>query len=289
MSEPSFDSPPRRRPVFVRILAWVFLGLLLLTFLSLGTWQVERLAWKRDLIARVDARIHAPPVSAPPPEQWASVSTARDEYRHVRLRGRLLNDQETLVQASSALGAGYWVLVPVETRDGAIVMVNRGFVPPERSRPGQRASADAASSSDAWVEVVGLLRMPEPGGAFLRSNDPDADRWYSRDVQAIATRRGLAVGRVAPYFIDLTQAPEILPGLDAPLSEVPRWQPPPVSSGEIAIIRWAERRPKRFPMPGLTVVSFNDNHLMYAITWYGLALMVLVAGWLLWREQRRAG
>ncbi len=288
MSDTLSSPPVRRRSAVVRILAWVLLGAFLLLFVSLGTWQLKRLAWKQDLIARVDARIHAPPVPAPAPEQWAAVHAAQDEYRHVRLRGRLLHDREALVQAASVLGSGHWVLTPLETADGAIVMVNLGFVPPDRRRPEARATAARpAAAPEGWVEVVGLVRMPEPGGAFLRNNDPAADRWYSRDVQAIARARGLDAGRVAPYFIDLTHAPEVLSAPTAPWAEVPRWQPPPATAGEIAVMQWASRQVQQFPMPGLTVVAFNNNHLMYAITWYGLALLVLFAAAMLWRDGRR--
>ena len=88
--------------------------------------------------------------------------------------------------------------------------------------------------------MTGLLRMSEPGGAFLRSNDPAADRWFSRDVAAIAASRGL--DKVAPYFIDAERAP-----------------------GESGL-----------PVGGLTVIAFSNNHLVYALTWGALALMAAV-------------
>lgn len=279
--EPSGTRRPRSRTA---LWLWgIALTLALALFVSLGSWQVRRLAWKLDLIERVETRIHADPVTAPPPEQWASVSTARDEYRHVRLRGRFLHDREALVQAASVLGSGFWVLTPMQTEGGAIVMVNRGFIFPAERAPRQRASP----APEGLVEVVGLMRMPEPGGGFLRSNRPEDDRWYSRDVLAIGQARGWQAGQLAPYFIDMTQAAEPLASLSAPLSPVPRWEPPPASTGEVAVIRWAEQRPRLVPMPGLTVVSFTNNHLMYAITWFGLALMVVLAAWLLWRDARR--
>ena len=212
--------------------------------MALGTWQVERRAWKLDLIARVDERVHAPPVAAPGPAQWAQVTAARDAYRHVQVTGRFVAAADTLVQASTELGAGFWVLTPLRRDDdGSVVLVNRGFVPPaQRSARGGYAPTDA-------VTVTGLLRITEPDGGFLRRNDAAANRWYSRDVPASAAARGLA--RVAPYFIDADAAPS---APDAPVG-------------------------------GLTVIAFHNNHAIYAITWYVLALMVAAGAGCVIREE----
>src|SRR6185503_1611251 len=112
---------------------------------------------------------------------------AGDAYRPVRVTGRFLHDRETLVQAATARGPGYWVMTPLRTDAGWTVLVNRGFVPPERrDRTARRAGEPLGP-----VSVAGLLRMTEPGGAFLRSNDPQRERWYSRDVAAIGRSRRL--------------------------------------------------------------------------------------------------
>lgn len=201
-------------------------------FTGLGVWQVRRLAWKLDLIARVDRRVHAPPQPAPGPGEWASLTSANAEYRRVRVSGVFLNGRETLVEAVTDLGAGYWVVTPLRTSWGT-VLVNRGFVPPERAAPASRA----AGSSSTPATVTGLLRMTEPGGGFLRHNAPLANRWYSRDVEAIGRARGLT--RLAPYFIDADATP--VPG--------------------------------GWPKGGLTIVHFRNAHLQYALTWFGLALL----------------
>jgi len=105
------------------------LGLLLIVlFAGLGTWQVVRLQWKLALIERVESRVHAAPIAPPPSERWAQVSKENDEYRHVRLAGHFLYEFTTPVQAVSDLGAGFWLLTPFCTTDGAIVLVNRGFI-----------------------------------------------------------------------------------------------------------------------------------------------------------------
>ncbi len=175
-------------------------ALLMLLFVALGVWQVQRRAWKLGLIAAVDRRVHAAPQPAPPPAAWPGLDASAHEYEHVQVSGRLLDDRAVLVQALTELGGGFWVLTPLRTPAGWIVLVNRGFVPPERA-----AAARAGTGAPGPASVTGLLRASEPGGAFLQSNDPAQDRWVSRDVAAIAAARGL--GPVAPYFIDADATP----------------------------------------------------------------------------------
>ena len=101
---------------------------------ALGVWQLERREWKHALVAAVDARIHAAPVPAPPPAAWRGIDAAHDAYRRVTATGRFRHDRETLVQAVTDRGAGYWVMTPLET-PGFTLLVNRGFVPRERRDP----------------------------------------------------------------------------------------------------------------------------------------------------------
>ncbi|QKC91985.1 SURF1 family protein [Mesorhizobium sp. NZP2234] len=215
-----------------------FLGLLgllgVLVLVGLGIWQLERRVWKLDLIARVDQRIHAPVVDAPGPGAWDGMTAASSEYSHVRLAGRFLGGANTLVQAVTELGGGYWVLTPMRTDSGFVVLINRGFIPQERKAEFERESGGFPSPA----VIDGLLRMSEPCGGFLRSNDAAANRWYSRDVAAIATARGLR--DVAPYFVDAG------------------------ASGD-------------WPRGGLTVVTFRNSHLVYALTWFTLAAMLAAA------------
>lgn len=184
-----------KRPLLIGLALLAALG-----FAALGVWQVERRAWKLDLIARVEARIHAPPAPIPEAKQWDSLDPRDYEYRRVRVTGAFLHDRETLVQALTARGAGFWVLTPLRTAHG-VVLVNRGFVPAEKRMPDSRREGQA--NGDA--QITGLLRTSEPDGGFLRSNDPANDHWYSRDVAALARARDLA--QVAPFFIDADAAP----------------------------------------------------------------------------------
>ncbi len=238
------DAGGRARRGLARFVFATALGLFMLVFAGLGIWQLERRSWKLDLIARVEARIHAAPVAAPGPVEWSRISAATDDYRRVVLQGRYLDASETLTMAVTERGPGFWVLAPFRSDAGFAVLVNRGFVPEDRRGPGERR---ATGSGDA--KVVGLLRLSEPDGGFLRSNDPAAGRWYSRDVAAIASARGLA--GVAPYFIDADAATE----------------------------------PGPLPQGGMTQVSFRNTHLVYALTWFCLALMSAGAAIFLIRQE----
>lgn len=232
---------PRRRG-----LPWLLAGAALLCagFAALGTWQVQRMGWKHELVARIEARASAAPTAPPAAAEWPALQAdpGAFEYRRVRLQGEFLHDLQALVQASTTLGAGFWVLTPLRLADGSAVLVNRGFVPP--------AGRGAVVQPGGTVQVDGLLRISEPGGGFLRDNDPAADRWHSRDVAAIAAARGLPTA--APYFVD---ADATLPA-------------------------------GQWPAGGLTVLKFADNHLVYALTWYALALMVAGAAVYVVRSER---
>lgn len=105
--------------------------------------------------------------------------------------GTFLNDKQVQVYASTALGAGYWVLTPLKLADGTIIIVNRGFVPTEKRNPAARAEGEISGETT----VTGLLRISEPKGTLLRSNVPADERWYSRDVAAIAEARGCRTWR----------------------------------------------------------------------------------------------
>lgn len=246
-------APAVARRVPLRRWLLATLGLLLFVgFLALGTWQVQRRAWKLALIERVEQRVHAAPQALPAPAEWSRVSAATHEYLPVQLDGRWQPEATVLVQAVTELGGGFWVMTPLRRDDGTQVWINRGFVPQtQRERwVGGGVGTDAATPQ----RVQGLLRMNEPGGGFLRANDPAQQRWTSRDVVLMSQLHGLP--RAAPFFVDAG-----LPGQAIPPGDGPR--------------------------PGLTVIRFANSHLVYAITWYTLALMTVGAAWTVARLERR--
>ncbi len=224
-----------------RILIGTLIGCVIAGLIGLGVWQLQRRAWKLDLIQRTEAMLRSPPVPAPPPSAWGGI-TSDDVYRPVVATGRYRPQADTYTQAATALGGGFWVLTPLDT-GRFTVLVNRGFVPPE-----QRGKV---APPTGIVTVRGLLRISEPDGGFLRSNDPAADRWYSRDVAAIAAKRGLS--DAAPYFIDAAATPG-----------------------------------SPWPRGGMTVVTFRNSHLVYALTWFGLAALLAGMTWWVARREPRA-
>lgn len=210
--------------------------------MSLGFWQMERLGWKQDLLAKVEARIHQPAQAAPSELDWGKVDFDHDEYRRIQATGVFRHDLE--VQAYALIdaepngggGPGYWVVTPLVMADGATILVNRGFVPPDKRTPATRA----AGQVDGIVTVTGLLRLPEQPGTFTPANDPAKDSWFSRDPSAIASAKGLL--RVAPFLID--------------------------ADGTANAGGW--------PLGGQTRIAFPNRHLEYALTWFGLAGTLLV-------------
>ena len=228
--------PASARSRATRVALSLGLALLFAGFVALGVWQVARLQWKLALIDQVQRQLAAAPVAAPGPHDWPTIGAA-DAYRRVRAEGVFDHGHETCTQAVTELGAGCWVITPLHTTEGWWLLVNRGFVPPER----RDATARAAGQIDGPVVVEGLLRLSEPGGGFLRRNDAARNRWFSRDVAAMAAARGLLADEVAPYFVDAANT---------------------VEAG---------------PVGGLTVVRFHNSHLVYALTWFALAGLTLYA------------
>jgi surfeit locus 1 family protein len=223
--------------------------------IGLGTWQRERLVWKEALIATLQARLAAEPAPLPAAQTWATL-TAAAEFRRVTATVTFLHDREALVYTSGSSlrrdisGPGYWVFTPARLADGAIVMVDRGFVPESRRDAAARRDGQVAGP----VTVTGVLRWPETPGLFTPAADPAAGLWFARDSTAIAAAKGIAA--VAPFYID---------------------QESPVPAGG-------------WPMPGRMSPMLANNHFGYMLTWYGLAaaLAAVYGAWLLaWR--RRGG
>ena len=227
--------------------AWALMTLAMMAgvvvLLGLGIWQVQRLAWKTDLIARVEARVTAPATPAPGVENWDDITAQADEYRRIAVSGSFDYADEVLVQAVTSQGAGFWVMTPLATPEGWSVWINRGFVPSDRREASQRSRPEGVQ------QITGLLRITQPDGAFLRANDPAGDRWYSRDVQALSDT--FDVPDHAPYFID-------------------------ADAGQAG----------QLPVGGLTVISFRNNHLSYALTWFAMAAGLAAGAFYVLRRDR---
>ena len=232
---------PAARSLVLPALATLIVVAILCT---LGVWQVERLAWKEALIARVNAGLTATPVSAPGPAEWPTLDLADHEYQSVTVSGTFQNGKEVAVvyaltePKGKAGGIGYMIMTPLTTSDGWTVYVNRGFVPLAMKLPAKRAGSDI----DGPTTVTGLLRQPADRNWFMPGDNAAGNEWFSRDPKLYAAAQGLPAGSVAPYIIDAYFDPALPGGL---------------------------------PQGGETIVAFPNNHLGYAITWFGLALASL--------------
>jgi surfeit locus 1 family protein len=240
-------APQRRGRTWVGLLVPAILAFAIL--ISLGVWQIQRKAWKEGLIASLTERLAAAPQKLPAATAWPQLDQARDEYRRFTFSAVFDNSPEALVFAAASAfrpdvanaGPGYWVLTPARLADGSIVVVNRGFVPEGRKDPKTRP--DGAVSGP--VDIVGAMRWPDGRHWFTPNDDPAHNLWFVRDPAAIAAAKGLDA--VAPFYVEQeTPAP-----------------------------------PGGLPQPGRLVVNLPDNHLQYALTWFGLAA-VLAAVFISW-------
>lgn len=232
------------------LLAFVVTLAALAILIGLGTWQLQRLAEKEEIIAKLNERLSAPPIALPPREAWQRMERERDEFRRVTFPAEFLHEQEALVYSTgSALrpdvsGPGYWVFTPARLLGGSVIVVNRGFVPEARRDPASRAEGQVRGV----VDVVGALRWPEPRRSFTPADKPDQNQWFVRDHLGMAEAKGW--GSVAPFAVEL----------EGPLP------------------------PGGLPKPGKLQAKLPNNHLNYAITWYGLAgALLLVFGF--WMRQ----
>jgi surfeit locus 1 family protein len=229
----------------------IFTLVCLAILIGLGIWQLERREWKHNLIAALDTRLARAPQDLPPRSEWPRLDAARDEFARVAFPAEFLPGQEALVySAGSALrpdvkGPGYWVFAPARLTGGSIVLVNRGFVPLDR----KAADTRPQGAPTGVVDIVGVMRWPEQRGTFTPADEPQNNVWYLRDTQAMAHAKDWSVA--APFYID---------------------QESPVPAGGL-------------PLPGPLSVHLTDNHLQYAITWFGLA-MTLIGVYLVWLFRR---
>jgi surfeit locus 1 family protein len=241
----------RRSLVLPAIFVLGALGVLI----ALGTWQLERKAWKEGLIATLNNRLSAPPAPMPAPERWQRLDAARDEFTRVEFPAAFVPGEEALVYASGSglrpdvKEPGYWIFSPARLSGGSLVVVNRGFVPEGR----QDARTRPDGEPEGVVDIVGVLRWSEPRGTFTPNDEPDKNLWFARDPAAMAAAKGW--GNVAPFYID---------------------QEAPPAPGDL-------------PRVGPLKVNLPNNHLQYTVTWYGLALVLLVASLVFLRGWRREG
>ena len=228
--------------------------LALAVLLGLGTWQLERKRWKEDLGAMLSARLSAAPATLPQPSAWATLDQKEWEFRRVTFMAEFQHAQEARVYGSGSTfrpdvsGPGYWIFTPARLSAGTSVMVNRGFVPEGQQDPQSRQQGQTGGV----IEITGVMRWPERRGMFTPGDDLARNLWFVRDHHTIAAVKNL--GAMAPFYIEQ--------------------ESPPAPGG--------------WPKAGRLRVNLPNNHLGYALTWYGLALS-LTAVFIFWMRARRRG
>jgi cytochrome oxidase assembly protein ShyY1 len=235
----------------------IFTALTLALLIGLGVWQLQRRAEKHALIAQLTERLAAAPAALPPLAQWSALTPVRDEFRRVRFSAVYESRPDAMVySAGSAIredisGPGTWAFLPARLPTGETIVINTGFVQNTMQDRGQQDRAVTRLVTGQPVTLTGYIRFPESAGALTPLENIAKRLWFTRDHLAIA--RALGWGEVAPFYIDLEQpAPE-----------------------------------NGIPKPGPLEVHLKDDHLQYAITWFGLACAVLIAFGVWLRGQRR--
>lgn len=223
--------------------------------IGLGTWQWQRMNWKADLIAKLEARVTAEPVSYSAAlgefiKSDPDLKTGDVEYLRVRVTGTFDHTQERHVYAPRTSSQG-WNVFTLLTPEGGQppVYINRGWVSDKFKDPATRAEGQITGP----VTITGLARLDEPKSMFAAPNDPKSNRWYQRDTWAIrwgekgpptpAEQQMMQLQGYAPFSIDAEAEPA---------------------------------NPGGWPKGGTTAVKLPNSHLQYVVTWYGVALTLLV-------------
>jgi surfeit locus 1 family protein len=209
---------------------------MLAVLLGLGTWQVQRLHWKRTVLAQI-ARAEAAPAVA--------LTAEPEPYAKVQVTGRLRDDLSASYGAEvrdtpAGTQLGTQLIEPLEREGGDAILIDRGWVPDRRSRPIARPEGD--------VTLEGYVRPSDAPGLFSATDNPAARQFYTLDASAIGAALGLR--HVAPFIL--------------------------VAVGPAP--------PERYPDPARHLPRPPDNHLSYAITWYGLAVALVVI-FVLWARK----
>jgi surfeit locus 1 family protein len=222
----------------LRTLLWpgVMAVTMLVVLLALGTWQIERLHWKQDLLAQI-VRAEAAPAVPLPPEP--------EPYSKVRVTGRLRDDLSASYGADvrdtpSGTRLGTQLIVPLEREAGEPIMVDRGWVPDTRPHPMAMPGGE--------VTVEGYVRPGDKPGLFSAADNPATRQFYTLNPGVIGAALGLQ--HVAPFVL----------------------------------VAMGPAPPERYPDPARHLPRPPNNHLSYAITWYGLAVALVVI-FVLWARK----
>jgi surfeit locus 1 family protein len=233
-----------------RIATVVGLAVAFLILIALGTWQVERLHWKEALIADIESRRTSPPITVD--QAAAEIAKGKDvDYAAISASGRFDHAHERYFLSTHDGQPGFYVYTPLVLADQRVVLVNRGFVPDDLRDPAKRPQGQV----DGEVTITGLARakLTEKPSFIIPDNDPKGNLYFWKDMDVMASTAGIDKSRVLPFFIDAGSA----------------------------------ANPGGYPIGSVTQIDLPNNHLSYAVTWYGLAAAMVIIAALAFRRRQR--
>jgi surfeit locus 1 family protein len=218
---------------------------------ALGTWQLQRMQWKEALIADIASRRQAQPLSIASYDSLAKPPLDA-EYRPITVTGHFDHAGEQYFFATDDGRVGFHVYTPLILADGRALLVNRGFVPLELQDPQKRIAGQPAGE----ITLTGLLRtrLAEKPSSIVPDNEPAKKLFFWKDIDQMAKNAGIAPDRLVDVFVDADATPN----------------------------------PGGWPKGGVTQIDLPNNHLSYALTWYGLAAAMLVIASLALRRRARS-
>lgn len=232
-----------------KLLAWLIFLVAFGTTVALGTWQVERLAWKKGLMAELAAAQAQPPLVGIPTE---SEALAAAQFQRVTVQGSWVKDVEFHIAPRYVLNKfGYALVQPFRLGDGRVLLVNRGWIPGKKKLPQTRPELAVHGKAT----LTGMLRIDRDRARFTPENQPEKNLWFARDVADMAAYAHLK--NVVPATLDV-------------VGELPE--------------RITDTTP--LPIPSDGTIRLRNDHLSYILTWYGIAAGVLVIFVLSHRRKR---
>ncbi|KAH7079301.1 SURF1 family-domain-containing protein [Paraphoma chrysanthemicola] len=228
----------------------IILAIIPITAFLLGCWQVQRLGWKTELVARFEDRLTFPPLELPLRIDESMLDAF--DYRRVFARGRLRHDQEILIGPRILDGEeGYTVITPLERTDerGNVhkILCCRGWIKKDTAPQWFRKNSGGLPEGEVMIE--GLLRIPPKGNMFTPKNEPEKGKWFFPSVNEMAEHTGSQ--RV---WVEETMTPDLLTNY--------------------------EREPKGVPIGRAPTVNLRNNHTQYIFTWYALSFATSIMFWM---------
>lgn len=234
-----------RRPGWGAIAA-ILVALIIL--LTLGTWQVFRLQWKDALIAEINARSTAAPIALADVEAREK-SGADIDYVRMTATGHFEHQHEQYFFNTDDGEVGYHVYTPLVLRDGRVLFVNRGFVPEALKDPVKREPGQI--TGDVTLKGLARARLTEKPSWIVPDNEAYKQLYFWKDLDEMAAQAAVPSGKLVPFFLDADATPN----------------------------------PGGWPKGGVTQIDLPNNHLSYAVTWYGLAAVLVVVSALAFRRK----